>query len=277
MSATCEKSIPMTYGDSPSTTSSPGSADGRMQLELLDGLTIGPCLPEAHHVSHLAQQESSSAKKTTDTLPRTGSNWSEPSGLLSSLASRLQPQSTKTPGSMIYSMHWKQKTTPQGRLYYQLVSSAHRTSDKEFSLLAGWVTASTRDWKDSPGMATTAMNPDGTTRNRVDQLPRQAQLAGWPTPTVTDESRGVKPPRPHDTGIPLTQRVAQIDMEQPARLLPDGTILTGSSAGMESGGQLNPGMSRWLMGYPIDWDIAALAVDIRSTRSSKKRKTGSVD
>lgn len=39
-------------------------------------------------------------------------------------------------------------------------------------MLAGWVTATTRDWKDTPGMATTGK--DG--RTRLDQLPRQAQL-----------------------------------------------------------------------------------------------------
>lgn len=40
--------------------------------------------------------------------------------------------------------------------------------------LASWVTPSARDWKDSPGMATTATNPDGSERSRMDQLPRQA-------------------------------------------------------------------------------------------------------
>ena len=34
-----------------------------------------------------------------------------------------------------------------------------------------WMTASARDWKDTPGMATTGTNPDGTTRTRLDQLP----------------------------------------------------------------------------------------------------------
>jgi hypothetical protein len=42
--------------------------------------------------------------------------------------------------------------------------------------LAGWVSPSSRDWKDSIGMATTGTNPDGSTRNRTDQLPRQAAL-----------------------------------------------------------------------------------------------------
>lgn len=35
------------------------------------------------------------------------------------------------------------------------------------------VTPSARDWKDSAGMATSATNPDGSSRSRIDQLPRQ--------------------------------------------------------------------------------------------------------
>lgn len=47
-----------------------------------------------------------------------------------------------------------------------------------------WPTCSTRDWKDTPGMATTATNPDGSNRSRLDQLPRA--VAAWPTPDVSD-------------------------------------------------------------------------------------------
>lgn len=38
---------------------------------------------------------------------------------------------------------------------------------------AGWSTPTTRDWKDSPGMATHSTNPDGSERVRADLLPRQ--------------------------------------------------------------------------------------------------------
>lgn len=36
-----------------------------------------------------------------------------------------------------------------------------------------WPTPSARDWKDSPGMAKSSINQDGTKRNRLDQLPRK--------------------------------------------------------------------------------------------------------
>ena len=42
--------------------------------------------------------------------------------------------------------------------------------------MASWSTPSSRDWKDTPGMSETGVNPDGSKRTRLDQLPRQAQL-----------------------------------------------------------------------------------------------------
>ena len=44
-------------------------------------------------------------------------------------------------------------------------------------------TPSARDWKDTPGMATTGVDPDGSTRTRIDQLPRQATAASGPAPS----------------------------------------------------------------------------------------------
>jgi hypothetical protein len=187
---------------------------------------------------------------------------------LNKLALALVSQQKSNP---IYSMKSTMITTPGGRRIPKITASAHRNPQPFRDCpkpSAGWVTPSTRDWKDTPGMATTGTNPDGSVRNRADQLPRQAVLAGWPTPTVEDQRRGVKPPRPHDKGIPLTQRVAQIDMDQPMRRFPDGTILTGSTAEMESGGQLNAALSRWLQGYPVEWCQAA----IRAHRAMPKRQ-----
>lgn len=86
---------------------------------------------------------------------------------------------------------------------------------------------------------------------------------GWPTPTVTDSKRGVADPRPHDTGIPL------------------GQIAALSTAETVNRGQLNPALSRWLMGYPRKWcDCAVTATQsfpkLRQN-SSKRIVKSSID
>lgn len=111
-----------------------------------------------------------------------------------SLVSRLQT-ATASLGSTLYGLTWKERATPSGRRIYALRASVRRTSGRGSSstpsdLERGWVTPATRDWKDTEGMATTATNPDGSERSRLDMLPRQAQLAGWPTPDTTNLADG---------------------------------------------------------------------------------------
>lgn len=58
-------------------------------------------------------------------------------------------------------------------------SNANRTAITSLQVMAkyvesDWVTPSARDWKDTPGMSTSGVDPDGSSRQRIDQLPRQA-------------------------------------------------------------------------------------------------------
>jgi len=177
--------------------------------------------------------------------------------------------------------------------------------------LAGWVTTTTRDWKDSG--ADIRPREDGS--ERFDQLPRQANLAGWGTPTAqaarhgsvspaeemrdpnnlwiqahaagwntpaASDGNGGKRPHPDTTmtgqhpegrkvnmGLASQVHIGFIKTE-PARLTAAGELLTGSSAGMESGGQLNPAHSRWLMGLPPEWDACAPMATRLSRKSRQK-------
>lgn len=85
-------------------------------------------------------------------------------------------------GSTLYSETWKAQVTPAQRLLFRLRASVLRTSA---TASTGWVTPAARDWKDTPGMVA---QRDG--KDRVDQLPRQAYLTGWPTPQTSDSTGG---------------------------------------------------------------------------------------
>ena len=132
-----------------------------------------------------ARQAKALGLLTSGTYGRTSTGLSNSAALQSSLASRLQAR-TASLGSTWYRLTWKDRVTPAGQSIPALRASARRTSDSDCT---GWVTPSARDWKDTPGMATE--RPDG--RSRLDQLPRQATLAGWPTPDAHSASGGRTP------------------------------------------------------------------------------------
>jgi hypothetical protein len=208
--------------------------------------------------------------------------------LQKSLESRLQAASS-THGSTLYKLTWKPWVTPSGRSRSRLRASVLRTSATAATGQAGWVTPTSRDWKDS-GADIKPRSDNG--KERLDQLPRQANLCGWPTPTLCDSGRVPAPdfttknltlnhgavltgwptPRAADgskgvdptadtlrgTDLPTTASwAAGIAVPGPARLTATGKLLTGLHAETADGGLLSPAHSRWLMGYHAAWDRAA--------------------
>ena len=125
-------------------------------------------------------------------------------------------------------------------------------------------------------------------------LSADTAMAGWLTPTALDRNAGpetmqkrrnFRKDNANQSTVPMyLNEAAQIttDAEMceamgypvtphgPARLTANGERLTGCSAGMESGGQLNPAHSRWLMGYPPEWDACGVTAMPSSRKSLPK-------
>lgn len=221
----------MTLWDSHNAISSQESESGATRSEEPAGPTSDPSGPAVVRANLSARQAKAAGLLTSGTSGRRSIGSLNSVDLQRSLENKLQAR-LQGLGSTLYKLTWKRWDTPSRVSRFRLRPSVLRTSVTERT---GWVSPSARDWKDTPGMKTVAKNPDGSVRNRVDQLPRQAAMAG------------------------------------PARLTASGQMLTGSSVGMENGGQLNPAHSRWLMGLPIEWDDCA----VTAMQSMPKRRKSS--
>lgn len=140
--------------------------------------------------------------------------------------------------------------------------------------LAGWGTPTAQEAGGTPE-AFIARKEGLSCGQSLTALNLQVQLAGWRTPTCQSPNslrgNGQDPAKRLAQGhtINLTDEVNWLkDNPHPARLTASGELLIGSTAGMESGGQLNPAHSRWLMGLPPEWDDCAPT----ATRSTPKQQ-----
>ncbi len=117
----------------------------------------------------------------------------------------------------------------------------------------------------------TGRRPDGS--KATVSLPQVASFSGWPTARATDGEKNVRTLEGSLSEIKRKGSPQDLGMTAaivgPARLTAAGEMLTGSDAGMESGGQLRPGHSRWLMGYPLSWDMAAIRAMPTKQRGKK--------
>jgi hypothetical protein len=124
---------------------------------------------------------------------------------------------------------------------------------------AGWKTPCTPNGGRS--MSTEKMDATGRTidgKKHTASLEHEAKFSGWPTPAMTDHKGGYESGRMRDGKLSTDRLDVVAQIAGPARLTVTGEMLIGSSAGMESGGQLNPAHSRWLMGLPSAWDDCAV-------------------
>jgi len=221
--------------------------------------------------SHFPTQESNELKTTPATSGRKCSDLSGNAGPLGLLEKTLLGSSnwawTK------YSLTWKTKATPQGRLIFQLARLAPRTSGSDSGLLH---TPTAKANQMAPSMATSG---SGNWVSTLWPTPRTTGLDGGSNSRKAAKARGMWPTPTQDSATERTKEYSQggTPLTLAVQMFPTPDVGAAKGRGQKSaaerhrlGGSLNPMWVAWLMGYPIEY-LSCVPWETRSSRKSRKK------
>jgi len=215
------------------------------------------------------------------------------------LAVRYQPRLDQFAQSIEFSTIWSEITTPAGRVVSRLAPSGRPIGGNGYGGARGWNTPTSDDVSQrtkryaqgghalslQAGMASWPTPQAKEQKERPEtktargahaglNLRDAAEMSAWRTPTHQTENAGQDPEKRkkgnHCIGIQDEATLYATSGATPSGS-PEQTERRGASRGA-----LNPAFVSWLMGYPIEWTLAGLAVKPKRSRSlSRTSPTGS--
>ena len=119
------------------------------------------------------------------------------------------------------------------------------------------------------------VSSDPETRVRGDQLRPETSEEYWRRQSPPDPQQTASWPTPM-AGSLATEDYNEAGDTMSGRILLSGAPASGSPAGTENHGSLNPALPRWLQGYPIEWCQAAIRAKRMLKRVARRGSDASV-